>query len=294
MSKFDRWSSWFPRSFAHQRFKEHHTEINDLYWALAPAAGYTDYLARHAPVHIKTDELFHATGPNARRIASSLDQWRTNFAEFRNWVRLSSLLSALSYLESYISTVSTLALRSDPLLRFGQTKTVDGTAWLKRSVSDDVSSWILPIVKGEWPARTRAYRNLFAFVPHELDDNMASLEQMRQLRNGVAHSFGRDSSFFEDPMVHAGQSTRLSEDRLLRWLSIIESCADAIDDHLFRSHIGEFELLWRYHRWQRERRDPLDSGYTVSAAFSRTVIRSYGSGPGRVFCKDLIKHYEQL
>ena len=294
MSNFNRWSSWFPRSFAYARFREHHTEINELYWSLAPAAGYTDYLARHASAGTTPDALFHATGPNARRISPSIDQWRLHFSKFQNWTRLSTLVSAMSYFESYISTVSTLALRSDPLLRFGQSMVVDGTSWLKANVPDDVSARIVQLVKGTWPARLSAYRGLFGHAPPQLTNRLSELERMRQLRNGVAHSFGRDPAYFEDPMVPAGEPVRLSERRLLGWLSIIEECAEAVDDQLFRSHIGEFELVWRYHRWKDQPREAIDKRYSKSAAFSRVLVRGFGSGPGRGFCKGLIAYYDAI
>ena len=210
----------------------------------------------------------------------------------KNWVRLSSLVSALSYLESYIVTISNLAIRSDPLLRFGQSRIIDGTSWLKRGVKDDITNYVVPLVKGKWPTRLSAYRDLFGSIPSQLNDNLSSLENMRVLRNGAAHSFGRDPTAFEDPMAPAGVSARLSESRLQHWLSIIEACACAIDDHLFPIHIGEFELIWRYHRWKYEPRDPLDKNYVESAAFSRFATRTYGPGPTRSFCKDLIAHYD--
>ena len=128
----------------------------------------------------------------------------------------------------------------------------------------------------------------------QLTNRISELERMRQLRNGVAHSFGRDPAYFEDPMVPAGEPVRLSERRLLGWLSIIEECAEAVDDQLFRSHIGEFELVWRYHRWKDEPREMIDKRYSTSAAFSRVVMRGFGSGPGRGFCKDLISYYDAV
>src|SRR5436190_1500701 len=133
---FERWKSWFERSRAFHRFKAHHTEINDLYWALAPAAGYTKYLSRHAPVGTTPTTLFHVGGVHARRIAPNLPVWNRHFRDFENWVRLSMLVSALSYLETYISTIVTTALRSDPLLRYGQSRAIDGTLWLKKHVKD--------------------------------------------------------------------------------------------------------------------------------------------------------------
>lgn len=291
---FDRWRSWFPRSFAYSRFKEHHTEINDLYWSLVPVAGFAEYLARHAPLGATPTSLFHVSGVNARRVSPDLNGWQRNFSDFQNWVRLSSLLSALSYFESYFSTASTLALRSDPLLRFDQSKALDGTIWLKKRVKDDVSTYVTPLVKGEWPTRISAYRGLFGTIPSTLQNEIGRLDQMRLLRNGVAHSFGRDARFFEDPMIHAGQPARLSEQRLQEWLSTIEACAEAVDQHLFPSHIGEFELIWRYHRWRYEPRNPLDRTYTSSRAFSRVITRDYGTGPGGIFCKELIAYYDAL
>jgi len=255
-------------------------------------AGYGHYIARRAPDGITPDILFYASGPNARRIAPTVKQWRRNFSDFENWVRLSSLLSVLSYFESFVTTISTLALRSDPLLRFGQSRVVDGATWLKRTVRDDTTGLVVPLVKGEWPQRLSAFRDLFEIVPPILEANIQDLEQMRSLRNGVAHSFGRNATYFEDPTVDAGQSVRLSEERLQRWLSIIESCADAIDQQLLERHIGEFELIWRYHRWKDEPRDALDRRYIPSTAFSRFVNREYGFSPGRAFCKQLIAYYE--
>ncbi|WP_147290421.1 hypothetical protein [Pannonibacter phragmitetus] len=95
MQRFDRWNSWFPRSFAYARFKDHHTEINDIYWSFVPVACCSEHQARHATLGTTPATLFHASGPDVRRIAPSIQEWRRNFEKFQNWVRLSSLLSAL-------------------------------------------------------------------------------------------------------------------------------------------------------------------------------------------------------
>jgi len=291
---FDRWTGAFRTSFTLRRFNEHHTEINRLYWSLAPAAGFTSYLARRAPVGTVPTTLFHATGPNARRIASDLPAWRRDFAEFNNWVRLSALVSLLSYLETYLSTIATLALRSDPLLRFNQSRAVDGTLWLKRGVVDDVSDFVTPIVKGKWTQRRSAYQTLFGRVPARLDAHIGDLDEMREMRNGVAHSFGRGAEFFEDPVVHAGRPVRLQEARLQRWLGIVEAVAVEIDDHLYPAHLGDFELVWRYHRWQREPRHADDLGYDAPAAFCRTINRDFGEALGRDHCRALVTYYDRV
>lgn len=294
MAVFQRWDPWFPCSRAYHRFRQHQTEINDLYWSLPPVAGYAEYIARRAVDTEEATKLFHAVGPNARRIAPTVGIWKHNFSNFQNWVRLSALMSAVSYLESYISTIIILALRSDPLLRYGQSRTVDGTTWLKRGVKDDVQDLVVPCVKGDWTSRISSFQRLFGGVPATLTHHVGDLERMRNLRNGIAHSFGRDPRFFEDPIVSSGKPERLAEERLQQWLGIISDCALAIDQQVHHNHIGDFEIVWQYHRWREIPRTGRERRYDPHAALSREIIRTYGTGPGRDYCKQLIKYYDNL
>jgi hypothetical protein len=205
------------------------------------------------------------------------------------------LLSALSYLETYISTAITLALRSDPLLRFGQSRTVDGVAWIKRSVSDDVSDFVTGCVKGEWSKRLASYQKLFGTVPAQLTALEGDLDRMRNIRNGVAHSFGRDHNLFEDPLRMAeDRAVRLTEATLLQWLGNIEQAAGAIDEHLLRAHLGDFELLWHFKRWGELPRSEKEPRYAETTAFARFLSRTFGSTPGREYCRQLARYYEQV
>lgn len=205
------------------------------------------------------------------------------------------LLSALSYLEAYISAVVTLSLRSDPLLRYGQSHTIDGVTWIKREVHDDISDHVLSCVKGQWSKRLSGYGKLFRTVPATLRSCESDLERMRVIRNGVAHSFGRDTRYFEDPLVDgATLAERLSEPSLLKWLGVIEQAAMAIDEHLFSQHLGEFELLWHYHRWQALPAAQRALGSGEWRAFSRHINVKFGMTPGPDFCKELRNYYNQL
>lgn len=291
---FARWTSCFDRTRVFARFKAHHTEINDLYWSLVPVSHAAKFQYRMAPQSHSPAMLFHATGPDARRLAPTLPEWSRNFSELENWLRLSMLVSALLYLETYISTVVTTALRSDPLLRFKQSRSIDGTIWLKKNVDDDVSSLVLDCVKGTWSKRLAGCKNLFGIIPAGLAPLEGDLEKMRVLRNGSAHSFGRSPIHFEDPTAPVGASKRLSEQTLLRYLGIIEQAAWAIEQHIARHHIGEFELLWQYHKWQALPRVKSETKYTEQAAFSREVGRLYGQTPGRNFCRQLMQYYKRI
>ncbi|RYB01450.1 hypothetical protein D3272_26125 [Lichenibacterium ramalinae] len=188
--------------------------------------------------------------------------------------------------------MATLALRSDPLLRFNQSRAVDGTLWVKRGVADEVSGFVTPLVKGEWPQRCSAYRTLFGSIPAVLNSHVGDLDQMRKMRNGVAHSFGREAAFFEDPVIHAGWPVRLQEGRLQGWLAIVEAVAAAIDGHLYPAHLGDFELVWRYHRWRHEPRHIDDLRYEAPVAFCRTINRDFGEGLGRDHCRALVTYYD--
>src|SRR5215203_5527105 len=140
--RFARYQTWRGSTWAYSRFQKHHTEINSLYWSYVPVASYVIYLARHAPLNISPEGLFHATGPDAYRISSNINLWRSNFREFQNWVRLSSVMSISSYFETYLQTSITLALLSDPLVRFGSSMMIDGVVWLKRGVRSETEELV--------------------------------------------------------------------------------------------------------------------------------------------------------
>ena len=289
---FRRWNCWYDRSQTFYRFRDHHTEINKHYWALIPAASFVGYLARRAPAGTTPATLFHATGPDVRRLAPDIAGWRREFGDFENWVRLSMLVSALSYLEIYINTIITMALRSDPLLRYGQTRVVDGTTWLKNDVKDSVKELVNPCIIGEWSQRLSSFRKLFGACPSELQSLESNLEISRNIRNGVAHSFGRSPDYFEDPAAPLGIAERLSEARLLEFLGTIERAAIIIDEYIVPRHIGSFELIWHYHRWRMLPRAEQEPRYPDWIGFSRNVVRTYGTGPGRSYFRALLHFYD--
>ncbi|HEY2541078.1 MAG TPA: hypothetical protein VGI28_16525 [Stellaceae bacterium] len=295
MPAFDRYGMWLGSTWAYRRFKLHHTEINDLYWSFAPVAGYADYLARHATPAATPTTLFFATGPDARRLAPSVGKWQQDLKEFQNWVRLASLLSVVSYFEIYMRDAITIALRSDPLARFGRPKMMDGVTWLKEGLRDHVEPLIRDCLMREWPKRIRAYRTLFGSVPSEITGNVPALENIRSVRNSVGHTFGRNPVSTRGDILRVGvtASQRLAEARFKRWLGLIDELAGAIDRHLGPKHIGEFETLLLYHHWKDEPRIGRAKSFTEQRAFSRKLHDISGSTPGTEFSRLLIRHYNR-
>lgn len=291
-SLFDRSKLWLGSTWSYRHFRQHHTEINRLYWSFAPAAGYTDYIARHAKARSETAALFHASGPDAQRIPSSIEEWLGSFKDFNNWVRLASALSAASYLELYFRSVVAAALLADPLCRFGKPLLMDGVAWLKHGLRDDIRPLVRNCVVGEWPRRAAEYKKLFKVVPAEIVDNLTDLEQLRKIRNVVGHAFGRPLKRLDDPITPGSESSaRLSERQFKSWLGVIERIAKSVDRHLGRVHIGEFETLWYFHRWRMLPRSNTERKYTEPRAFARELNRLFGRGPGHKYCCQLIEYY---
>lgn len=293
MPTFERYKMWLGSTWAYKRFRAHQTEINNLYWSFVPAAGFTNYLAQHATADLSTDALFHATGPNVHRLASTPDEWQKHFREFQNWVRLAALLSSSSYLEVYIRTAVTLALQSDPLARFGRSRLMDGITWLKEGMRDDVEQLVRPCVMGDWSKRASAYKLLFGATPVAIVSNIAELDRMRVLRNSVGHSFGRTDRKIRDDLsrVTIAASERLSEDRFKKWLGLIDQVADSIDRQLGLGYIGEFETMAFYHHWKTQPRPRHEGGFTDARAFSHALGRRVQQPCGQEFSTGLIDYY---
>jgi hypothetical protein len=296
MPVFARKDMWLGSTWALKRFRAHQTEINNHYWALAPVAGYADFTARKAPKPTSTAKLFHASGPDVHRLAYSAEEWRSQFKEFQNWVRLAALLSASSYLEVYFRTMISLALQSDPLARFGRSALMDGVTWLKQGLRDEIEPLVRPCLVGDWASRMVAYENVFGKKPALIISNMAELEKIRKLRNSVGHSFGRNKRQLGEDLgaVFVGRSERLAEGRFKKWLGLINQVADAIDGHLGTDHIGEYESLHFYHQWRLQPRVGHEAGFTEARAFSHAIGRLMRRPCGQEFSKGLIAYYDSV
>jgi len=293
IAKFNRSSLWLGTTWSYRRFRQHQTEINQLYWSFAPSAGYSDYIARHAMAGSTTAAVFQASGPDAHRIPSTIEEWRASFKDFNNWVRMASALSAASYLELYLRSVITTALLADPLCRFGKPLLMDGVVWLKHGLHDDIAELVRNCLIGEWPRRAAEYEKLFKFVPAEITGNIDDLDRIRKLRNIVGHAFGRRLDVLDDRLTGGlGDRERLSENRFKKWLGLIEKTAKSVDIHLGKAHIQEFETIWHFHRWRMKPRSPSERGYTEPRAFSRELHQQLGKTPGQEFCRQLIEYYD--
>jgi hypothetical protein len=195
------------------------------------------------------------------------------------------------YFETYLHSVTTLALKSDPGLLISSSRSVDGISLVKRKKLPDISPQVAAITKGTWPNRLKKYEAIFGEVPEDLKECCADLEKMRLLRNSVGHAFGRDLDDYRNPLIlKPHQLQRLSETRLQKWLGKVEMAASAIESHLREKHIGAIEALLHYHAWDKK----YSAGnMSEEQAFRLKFPDDQGSPPAAAYFRELINYYSE-
>lgn len=289
---FNRWNYPWTKSWAYYVFKKHHTQLNAMWWAHHSASRHSATTAHNVGLASKTIQAFPAAVIHPSRQDLPLSEWLDYYKTFDNWVRLSACLSMCSYFEHYLYRMVTLSIASDPGVLLGKTRAIDGAAYLKTGNNPiDLKPHIESITKGTWQARVAAYERLFAAVPAVLSNNVADLDRIRELRNKVGHRFGRS---LEDgdisPLAGLAEPERLSEERLAKWLGIIEKTVTAIDDHLRMTHVGAYEVLLAY---SEIKKDLFAKGWR-DRRLSRHFPDKQGGQLATAYCREAISYYDGL
>jgi hypothetical protein len=293
---FSRYAPYAHRSFALRAFNGHETEINQHYWSFKVVSEFSGRLARQQKLsnpNEPTASLFHASGPNALRIPATVSDWLEAREKLENWLRLSAIVSASSYLETYLRQVIRSALMSDPLCRFGNGHVLDGTILLKSGKELPFSDEIESITKRDWPSRNHAFKTIFGSSLPILTANLARLERIRKIRNDFAHGFGRSLDVPVPSNVSPGSPTGISIDALVKDFSAISKVAAGIDKFLLQNFIGNFEFIHFYHEWKNQPRIAGEKSYTAQRALQRAFARAK-INVSASFCSDLIKYYDSI
>lgn len=292
---FNRWTSKDKFSYAFRLFTKYHTYMNSLYWAHVPASTHTQTTYRNAKSinpNPTTQQLYSLSGPNAFRVTESIDAYSNHLKEFDNWTRLNTLVAVLSYFETYLSSVVSLAIESDLGLIYSIPKKIDGIMILKHGTNSEYSFFDKSelITKGTWHQRISNYQKLFGSSPNVLSSSISDLEKMRKIRNNVAHAFGRDiDKTRARETVEMIPIERLSEQRLQKYMETIRKISKAIDNQLLTNHIGEFELIHFYHK----NKSLLKQNQEIQDL--KTKINSlYVENRNHQFCKELIDYYDSI
>ena len=291
---FARYAPPSSRSFAMRAFNSRETEINEHFWSFKVVSEYSGYLARSKKTEdaaTPTATLFHAVGPDARRIPPTVADWLNAQKELENWLRQSAIVSAAAYFEAYLRQVVVSALMSDPMARYGAARLVDGVTLLKRGVEIPCQEDVESITKGDWSARAAALTKLFHKCPDGVRNNLADLERIRSLRNDFAHGFGRNLSIPSPSELDTRPANRLSHARFIKYFGVISRAAKSIDRYLMQNFIGSFEML-HFYQMRGKPAKPEDAGYDPIRALQRCLNRDTGTPVPGEFCLALIRHYD--
>lgn len=291
--EFDRWRSKSGTTWVQKIFKKHHTLLNSLYWSYIPVASYGDYLYRNNDKVGTTQELFHASGEDAHRIDSDLDQWYTHAKDFENWTRLNALVALTSNFEVYLSSVVSLAIESDPGLVFETSRVIDGLTLLKKNNQKGYSFYHISetITKGDWWKRTTAFKKTFGSIPKILEDNIGELDKIRILRNNITHAFGREIEKAQARgVIEVLEMERLSLIRLKKYMNMIERIVKEIDNQLVENHIGDYETVYYFHQIK----DSLPEERKFVALRKNLNALGINGTCNEQYCIELVDYYNKI
>jgi hypothetical protein len=294
---FDRFKPHLNRTLALRAFNNCETEINEHFWSFKVISEYSRFIAeaeKRKDPNKTTAEVFKASGPDARRIPPTVFKWLDAREELENWLRLSALVSATSYLELYVGQVIRSALMSDPLCRFAASKVLDGVILLKKGKELPYSFEIEDVTKGEWNSRLAAFQRIFGPGAAVMTPDISALEKVRKIRNEFAHGFGRALTVPSPSASKIEPAQRLTHQAFVKHIAVLSKTAAMIDKFLLANFIGSFEIVHYYHEWKSKRRDARDKGYDPIRALQRSFNRDLACVVSGEFCEELIAYYDAL
>lgn len=243
-----------------------------------------------------TQQHFTFGKPWERDLFSNLKDWSNGFNELENWVNLNALVAISSNLETYMATIIELALESDVGVVYGMTHRIDGIEILKKGNKDPFNrpEAIEACTKRDWSSRLSAYKKYFGRCPKYLLNKVSELEEIRNLRNSVAHAFGRDiSASRKQGELTTLPISRLQRDRFHFLQAVVWRSAKAIDAHLNTFHIGEYQALLFFHNIYEDLNQSVHPNQRA-IELKKRLGRFGDQAPGKEFCKGLVQYYEAL
>lgn len=294
---FSRWIPNEKSTWTFQVFQKYNNELEMNLWTFFPvrksvyknlktnSALWTDDVTKHFEFKDNKNKLY-----------KDLKDWSDSYNNFENWVNLNVVMAISANFETYLASVISLALKSNPGVLLGASKMIDGITVIKNGMPAkfDFESQITSCTKGDWSSRISSFEKIFGETPDIFKRNIKEFEQIRKLRNKVGHSFGRDIDDARDNTLKKIIPTEtLSLERTLKYQKLLWSTAKAIDIYLLENHIGTFQALNYYHILHQTMRK--DVHPSIRAVDLKTQVGRTGVQPAsKQFYKDLVTYYESL
>lgn len=293
---FDRWTPVYDRSLPYRVFKAYDDELFSYITSLERGCGYI-YSHLNADGAVWESSAYDF-GLNESDEKQTVKEWSEKSHKFKNWVRLSFLMSCCSYFENYIASIIKEALESDPGLMIGYSHSVDGIKLLKYDqplTNKSIEPIITNCTKGEWQSRLTYLNRLSKNIPPILNDSISELEKMRRLRNDFGHAFGRDierSQNYFEPTVSPIKS--LSKERFNKFHYIIRNIVRELDIAFMNNHIGNFEPLLQFHTIYPSIQELNKDIQTERLKDTLYRERKITQGTNKNFCRALIDYYTNM
>lgn len=300
-----RWETRFPHSLPYRLFIKHFTELNRNYWAHAPAATTIEKLSEDfsKKESVTPIDFFYIKTDDERRLAPTFQEWKSEYKEFQNYTRINLIVSLCSCFEVYLRGILSLALESKPGIVFGDKNAFDGARLLKHknesmkynNTTYPFYKYIEKIVVGEWSNRVNAYKEIFNDIPEIITNNLGELEKLRNLRNNIAHYFGRDKKVYENPILFEKEPIiRVSHEKMLKYFKLIKEVVDSIDNHLYKDYVGSYDILKCYMLHYKD----IENKKMKVGEKAKWLQKLVGHGGlmvvGTKYYKDLMKYFEAL
>ena len=293
--EFNRWVSIRENSWPYQVFKKHTQELNRIMWSNEASVKfvYDQLKSKGAKWDDKSSIHFSFPVKEGREAFSNLKDWSKSYNHFENWTNLNVLMAITSNFETYISSIISLSIESDPGLIYKSSKSFDGMSFVKSGANKFPfeTDIIASITKGDWNSRISAMDKYFSHVPKSFENNLSQLEKVRVLRNKVGHAFGRD---IRESRINEVKETlpmeKLKTKKLVKIKKMVWQCVSELDRYLLDNHVGEFQILKYYHKIESELNGPPDN----KAMLFKKRIGRFGDLSGKRYCRGLVGYYYSL
>ncbi len=253
----DRWLSPFPYTLAFNLFRQHLTELNNVYWAFVPASNTIKKSAKIALAEDDADpkQYFLIPDEDDRRVAPTFAEWQSNYRSFENYTRLNMVMLISSCFETYLRTIVSLAFESRPGVIIMCPDSVDGAFLLKsrtgygdsESKNYQFTDQIDEICRGEWSKRFSAFEKYFGNLPNRVTDLSTQLDELRTTRNNVGHYLGRKKTEYSTPILFTPLAPiAISHNRVLKYFKLVNDVAKSFDEHLKSNYIGSYDIIKFY------------------------------------------------
>lgn len=301
---FERWVTREDSTWAFLVFQKHNTELTNMFMSHLASFKFAYHtLGKHFNAEFqdpyekwfpKVDEMVYIGFHDVKN-------WSDSYNQFDNWVNLNCVMAMSANLETYMSTITALALESDVGVLYGASQRIDGMEILKygREQPFDFKSHIMSCTKGDWSSRISSFEKIFGSCPLILKENLKDLEILRKLRNNVGHAFGRDiDASRQHDIIEISKMESLKTEKTIEHLKLIYKVAKEIDKQLFTNNIGAYQDIYFFHKLKStlkhgDKNKAREIG-NHAAILKKSLNNHAAKAAGKVYCKGLVEYYDSI